>query len=57
MWQAKYKLFEFEKLVTAFRTGNVALFDEALEENQDFYIKMVRERGRERVFVRERESE
>jgi hypothetical protein len=51
--QAKYKLFEFEKLVTAFRTGNVALFDEALEENQDFYIKKVRGRegGRECVCV------
>jgi hypothetical protein len=35
----KYKLDEFEKLVLAFRTGNVKLFDEALEENQDFYIK------------------
>lgn len=36
---AKYKLSEFEKLVAAFRAGNVRLFDEALEENQDFYIK------------------
>jgi hypothetical protein len=35
----KYKLDEFEKLVLGFRTGNVQLFDEALEENQDFYIK------------------
>ena len=35
----QYKLVEFDKLVQAFRSGNVKLFDEALEENQDFYIK------------------
>mmetsp|Transcript_34614 Transcript_34614/g.81117 ORF Transcript_34614/g.81117 Transcript_34614/m.81117 type:complete len:407 (+) Transcript_34614:15-1235(+) len=34
----KYKLPEFKDLVRAFVTGNVMLFDEALEEHMDFFV-------------------
>ncbi|EKX47317.1 hypothetical protein GUITHDRAFT_137501 [Guillardia theta CCMP2712] len=35
----RYKLQQFEKLVLAFRNGDVRLFDEALEEHQDFFVQ------------------
>mmetsp|Transcript_36003 Transcript_36003/g.88595 ORF Transcript_36003/g.88595 Transcript_36003/m.88595 type:complete len:404 (+) Transcript_36003:126-1337(+) len=34
----RYKLKEFVQLVEAFKTGNVKLFDEALDENMDFFV-------------------
>mmetsp|Transcript_8543 Transcript_8543/g.20175 ORF Transcript_8543/g.20175 Transcript_8543/m.20175 type:complete len:405 (+) Transcript_8543:142-1356(+) len=35
----KYKLTELVSLVEAFRTGNIAMFDEAMAEHQDFFIR------------------
>lgn len=34
----RYKLPEFQALVSAFKTGNVVQFDQALEDNMDFFV-------------------